>query len=104
MTRKVELHVGDIGTEVIISLVDGDDPVNLTALSSAVIKVQRPNKTTKEISATVLGEVEEGKLIGIAPEGTFTIDGYYHIQAFLTIGTWKGHSEAKQVIVYPAVS
>ena len=102
-TRSIELHVGDVGTEIIISLVDGATPVDLTAMSSAVIKVQRPNRTVVEITAEVVGDPEDGVIKGVVQAGTFTVRGNHVFQAFLTIGTWVGHSQSVTVYVNPIV-
>ncbi len=101
--RSIELHVGDVGTEIIISLVDGATPEDLTALTSAVIKVQRPDKTVVEIAAEVVGDPEDGVIKGVVQAGTFLRVGYHMFQVSLTIGTWTGHSESSSQYVHPVI-
>jgi hypothetical protein len=103
MSRSIELHVGDVGTEIVISLVDGTTPVDLTALTSAVIKVQRPDRTSVDIAASVLGAVADGKLVGVVPSGTFTTRGNYSFQAYLIMGAQIMHSQSVKVRVSEVV-
>jgi hypothetical protein len=102
-TRTIELHVGDVGTEIIISLVDESTPVDLSAMTSAVIKVQRPDRTVAEITADVDGDPEDGIIKGVVSSGTFIARGNHVFQAFLTIGAWTGHSQSVTVYVNPIV-
>jgi len=97
--RNIELHVGDVGTEIILSLVDGSEPVDLTGLTTSTIKIQRPNRTEVSITAAAVGSLADGVIKGTVATGTFTVRGNYTIQAYLVIGTWSGHSQSAKVYV-----
>ena len=97
--RNIELHVGDVGTEIILSLVDGSEPADLTGMTTATIKIQRPDRTSVTITAALDGEAVDGVIKGTVATGTFTVRGNYTIQAYLVIGTWSGHSQSAKVYV-----
>ena len=101
--RNIELHVGDVGTEITVSLVDGSEPVDLTGLTTTTIKIQRPDRTVVSITAAAVGSLVDGVIKGTVATGTFTVRGNYTIQAYLVIGTWSGHSQSAKIRVNEVV-
>ena len=104
MSRSIELHVGDVGTEIVISLVDDETAVDLTSLTSAVLKIQRPDQTVIELPTSILGDPTDGVLVSIVTAETFTEAGCYIFQVYTVFGSQKWHSERTTQFVYPVVS
>ena len=100
MSRRVELHVGDVGKEIVVSLVDGTSPVDLAALTSAVIKIQRPDQTVAELPASVLGSAADGKIVGVTTAETLKTEGIHAIQAYVVFGSRQWHSQSELHRVY----
>ena len=103
-TSAAELHVGDVGTEILVSLVDDGDAVDLTALLEAVVKIHRPDHTVVELSAAVLGDPTLGQVVAIATSETFSVRGVYEIQAYIRFSTGRWHSQKAFLSVFPVVS
>ncbi len=87
-------HAGDVGTTITAEIRQGTRPQNLTALKSAVIKIQRPDRSLVELPATVDGDPTDGVLLAEIPDGTFLVDGTHIFQPYIDLGAWRGHATA----------
>ena len=90
MTDKY--YVGDVGTEIIV-----DCGTAITGATDLKLKVQKPDATTAEWTATIDG-TDNLKYTTI--DGDFSVAGTYLVQASLTLSGWTGLGETAHFIIY----
>jgi hypothetical protein len=84
-------YVGDVGTTIII-----DTGIDLSSATLIKIKVMDPKHTTLEWIAEV--DPSNNKFIRyITHEGDFKYNGYYFLQPYVELSTWKGSGETCRI-------
>lgn len=91
----MNMQVGDIGTQIIFDT--GED---LTSATVHTLRYQKPNGEKGDWPGTIAGES-----LTFTTTATSDLDvaGEWLIQAYLEIGTWKGHSEMSKFTVNPNI-
>ena len=87
-------YVGDIGTDVI-----DDCGVEITGATPTVLKVEKPDGTFHDWSATIH---QSNYLKHTTVSGDFDQAGIYKVQVSLTLGGWSGLGETDSFQVYAA--
>ncbi len=100
ITPVPELHQGDVGTEIIITLKDGDEVINLTGYTTINIILSGKNRVVK--TAEIVGDPEDGVIKYTTAAGDL-VPGKLIIQVYLESPNWTGHSEAYETWVYPII-
>lgn len=105
-----DAHKGDIGSEILIELVDCGNvvdgepqPVDLTNAVAHVLKVEKPSGAVAEWSTTIHGDPTLGVLRYITVEGDLDEAGTYVLQVYLEIPGWKGHTAKFALVVNPVI-
>lgn len=94
-----EIHVGDIGTQIILTITDNRVAKDISNASSRVFRFSDPSGNTFDRNASFYTNGEDGKLRYNLASGDIDEAGVWHVQAIITTpnGTW--HSEVLRVQV-----
>ena len=94
-----ELHVGDVGTRIEVTVKDGDDPVDLSPATVIQIIFEKPDRTTVTKTATV-SDGPGGIMYYDTEAGDLDQAGRWKVQAYIEIPTWQGHTDVCSFKVY----
>lgn len=93
------IHVGDIGTVIRLTIVDQDGrPVSVVGYEQLKLDIKKPGSTiTRTLSLVNTGS--DGKVQYTAVSGDFDVPGTYTFQAFVDLpsGQWSSDKVVKQV-------
>lgn len=84
-------HVGDLGTQIQVTLTDGNgDPIDLSDASEMVMILQDPEGTSVEKTATFTTDGADGGVQYETVAGDLAMSGKHKVQARVTLptGTW----------------
>lgn len=95
-----EIHVGDIGTQFIITVKEDDSIVDISSASSIIIYLKKPNGVSYEKYGSFVTDGTDGKLFYTSVYGDFDAPGLYKLQAKLTMGGSTYHSNLETFKVY----
>lgn len=110
MTIPAKPHVGDIGTEFRVQVLDEDGtPVSVASATTRTIKFIKPGGTL--VTKTALPGSTQNPLLTAANgymhyltvSTDLDVRGEWKIQGYVDIGVWKGHTVMTRFTVYPAV-
>ena len=95
-----EIHVGDVGTVFVLTVYDGDELVDVSGATTKQVRLMDPggNTVAKDASFTTNGT--DGKIQHTTVLGDMDETGWWQIQAYLVLPTWRGHSDIAKFIVY----
>lgn len=83
-----ELRYGDIGVQIIITVLDQDgDVVNLSSATTKSIVFNLPDETTVTKTASFVSDGSDGKIKYTTESGFVSQLGIWAAQAFVIIGT-----------------
>lgn len=99
MSDLQTIHVGDTGTSIRILVTEDGDPVNISSATVKKLKFLKKDKTTLVVDASFLTDGLDGYLEYKTVDGDIDMAGQWKVQAYLEIGTWKGHTEKQAFIV-----
>jgi hypothetical protein len=88
-----EIHVGDIGTQILISIVDQDGGVaDISLASSTIFSIEKPNGVILEVDAELYTDGTDGLLLYTVVEGDFDVVGIYKVQPkiIFSSGSYSG--------------
>lgn len=98
---KHEIHVGDVGTELICTIKDGDSAVDISA-GSAVIRLRKPQTgTVVQKTAVFVSDGTDGQIKYVTVSGDLDEAGTWQIQAQVTISTNTWNSDVQNFEVHP---
>lgn len=99
-----EIHVGDTGTLIEVTIMDGSDIVPLQAATVKKYHFLKPDGSVLTVNASFKTDGSNGILTYTSLASTFSLPGQYSIQAEVTLpsGTWK--SEWAEFVVYPNIA
>lgn len=80
-----EIHVGDIGTQLIVAVYDDGDIVNISGALATVIILKKPDSNVYNKSASLLTDGTDGKMVYTSVAGDFDQAGKYKIQGQVTM-------------------
>ncbi|HXH05869.1 MAG TPA: hypothetical protein VNI83_04690 [Vicinamibacterales bacterium] len=96
-----EVRLGDTGTKLRVALLDGETPVDLSALVVGKLKLRKPDGTVIERVATVVPPPSSGVLEYTTIAGDLDQVGQWEIQAYIEVGTGQWHSTREIFVVSP---
>jgi hypothetical protein len=99
--RKAEVQVGDVGTVFELTFQDGDETT--VDISSATVKQMvfgKPDGTSLIGTAAFKTDGSAGILTYTTVAGNIDQAGLWHVQGYVEMPTWKGHSSAKRFEVH----
>jgi hypothetical protein len=90
-----EFHVGDIGTVIRATIVDGDDAVDVSSASDTGEKLFtfiKPGGQKVVKAAAFDSDGTDGVLKYTTVEGDLDLPGNWTFQAYVALTSWQGHS------------
>ena len=103
MTPIAEAHVGDVGTEIRLTVTDTGVAVDLTDATELTILLGKPSGAVVEKAALVVGDPTDGVINCYTAEGDLDEEGMYLLQARIVLAAWSGHSDTRRLRVYANV-
>lgn len=88
-----DLRLGDIGTAIRLTLLDGATPVNISSATIKQIIFQKPDGTRVEKTATFLTNGSDGKLQYLTQAGDLDQTGTWKVQGYVAMPQWTGKTE-----------
>jgi len=86
-----QIHAGDIGTKLLVTVKDGGSVVDISSASSLSILIKRPDGTILTRTGVLDTDGTDGKMYYIVVSGDLSEAGVYKIQGkvFLSSGTFS---------------
>lgn len=95
-----DLQIGDIGTKLILEVLEDSVAVDISGATTKDITLQRPDLTTVTKAAIFDVNGVDGKIYYATTITDLTMEGTYSIQAYLVIPGWTGYSTVKKLEVH----
>lgn len=95
-----QIHVNDIGTTLIGTVVDDGAVVDISSASSIQMVIKKPDQTTMTKTASLNSDGLDGKMKYITVDGDFDQAGNYKIQGKVVIGSATYYSSVSTFKVY----
>lgn len=95
-----EIHVGDIGTELIITVKDDGVVVDISAATLLQIIIKKPNGISYTKTGTLYTDGTDGKMKYVSVDGDFSAPGNYKIQGKVTLTGGTYYSSISDFQVY----
>lgn len=96
-----EIHVDDIGTNLVVTLSDGGTAVNLSSATTKQIILLAPDGTKLTKTATFVTDGTDGKIKYATIAGDLTQEGEWKLQAHVTMLTGEWRSDVQTFDVHP---
>lgn len=97
-----EVHVGDFGTEIGVTVKEKGVIVDLSAASAKTFKFRKPGGGLVEKAAQFKTDGTDGRLIYVVESGFLDSPGDWSGRVYLELGSWGGHSSRFTFDVLPA--
>ena len=84
-----DLHVGNIGVQIKLTILDDDNTdsvVNLSSATSLDISIRKPDGTLLSVTGSLYTDGTDGVIYYIIADGDLDQSGVYKIQANISIG------------------
>lgn len=100
------IHVGDIGTTFMVTIVekDGITPVPIESATVKKIFFKKPNGSKIVKNATLVNTGSDGKMKCLGSSGDIDIPGTWQIQGYIEISNGKFYSEKTKFEVHENLS
>ena len=87
----VELHVDDIGTQLIVTICEDGEAINISGASSYEIVIRKPNGVSTAYTPSFLTDGTDGNLVYVTVAGDVDQIGNYKIQGKVVLngGTFR---------------
>ena len=94
-----QIHVGDIGTTLIVTILEDGSVVDISSASSLQIIIKKPDATTLTKTGVFTTDGTDGKMQYVSIAGDFDQSGNYRIQGKvnLTSGNYSSSDGAFKV-------
>lgn len=80
-----EIHEGDIGTKLLITITDDGEVVDISSASSLSIFIKKPNGTILSRAGTLETDGTDGKMYYITVVGDLDQAGVHKLQGHVTL-------------------
>jgi len=87
-----EIHVGDIGTKLVLEIIESGVAADISAATNMRMRFQKPSGDTLDKAATFVTDGTDGQIQYVTVSGDLDETGWWTRQAFLTLGSWSGQS------------
>ena len=95
-----EVHVGDIGTIIRISIVERSLPLDLTDATVIKIKFKKKDRSTFMVDGSVYGPATDGVIQCISDTTYFTSKGKVSVQVYIEYPSGKWHTSEAEFEVF----
>jgi hypothetical protein len=93
------LHLGDDGVVLVITVKEDGSAVNLSAATSLQIRLRKPDGTTVAEAATLTTDGSNGQLQCSIDGDEVDVLGVWEARPHFTLGAWTGHGSAVKFTV-----
>lgn len=105
MGAREEIHVGDWGTNIDVTLVDDGTPVNISAATTRQYKLKSPAGDVAVVNASFITDGTDGKLRHtLANPSIITVAGRWELQVRVAGAGGDWHSDKYEFLVYENLS
>lgn len=87
-----DLHVGDIGTIIRMTIMDGTNIVDISSGSNFEIKLLHKDKSVSVHPASLTTDGTDGKMEIVTDAATLDEKYKMKAQGYFELPTWKGHT------------
>ena len=95
-----QIHVGDVGTQLIGTVKDSGAAVDISSASLLQMFIKKPDSTSMTKTASLNSDGTDGKMKYTSVSGDFDQVGVYKIQGKVTIGSATYYSSISSFKVY----
>ena len=96
-----EIHVGDIGTLIHVSVFNQDDEaVDLSTSSEVSLLLTKPDGTILELPTDFYTDGTDGIITYTSVDGDFSVAGMYHIQPVVVFVSGTYHADIQTFRVH----
>lgn len=104
MATQTDMHVGDVGTIIEVTLYDGGAVVNLSSATLKQFILTKPDATVVTKTAAFSSDGSDGKLRYTTIAGDLDAKGSWHLQVYVEMPTGKWKSDIQEFQVEPNLS
>lgn len=91
------IQVGDVGTEIEMTLTDEGVVVNLSGATTLQILLTAPKSgTVKTLTAELVTDGTDGRIKAYTVSGTIDEEGNWYAQAYVVSPSWSGYSSKER--------
>lgn len=98
-TIDPDVHVGDVGTILRITIKEGTAAVDISQATVKEIHIKKKDGTMITADAEFTTNGEDGKLQYVFQEGDITIAGKWYAQPYIELPAWSGHTAKCEFLV-----
>jgi hypothetical protein len=103
MPSQAEIHLFDIGTELLVTIMDGDaamDVSGATDTGEKMIFLKKPDNTTLAKEAEFVSDGSDGQIKYVVEERVLDQTGTWYIQAYIELqnGSWHSSTDSFTVV------
>lgn len=95
-----EIHVGDIGTVLLVTIKDDGVVVDLSTATTLVLSLKKPNGISYDKTPLLYTDGADGIIKYTSVDGDFDQAGAYKLQATVTLSGGVYHSSISDFKVY----
>ena len=95
-----EIHVGDIGTVLEITIYDGDAIVDISGATVKQIKLRKPSGSVVTKTASFSTNGQDGKVRYVTQDNDLNEHGYWQIQGYVELGGGEWHTNVEDFLVH----
>lgn len=101
-----QIHVGDIGTKLIVTITDCDTglPINISGATVKKIKLTLPDLSVVEKTAVFSSDGTDGKIEYATIASDLSQAGRWKIQGYIVDGAFTNNSEVAEFLVHSNLS
>ena len=95
-----QIHVGDIGTQLIMTVKDDGEIVDISQASALHVFIKKPDAQTYTKTGIILNDGTDGKMRYVSVAGDFNAAGNYKIQGKVTLTSGLYYTSISTFKVY----
>ena len=95
-----QIHVDDIGTQLIVTVYDDGQVVNISNSSTMTITIKKPDGVIINKVGLLYTDGSDGKMYCVSNSGDFDISGNYKIQGRITLNGGTYYTSVGSFRVY----
>ena len=99
MTTAYDLHVGDIGTILRITIKEGAVAKDISTATVTEFHIKKKDGSMLTVPATWYTDGTDGKLQYVFVDGDVTVAGKWYAQPYLELPNWSGHTARVEFMV-----
>jgi hypothetical protein len=90
MSHIHQVHVGDVGTVIVLTVYEDNEVKNISAAASLQILIKKPGGLVLTKDATFSTDGQDGKIQYTTESDGWTEEGRYEVRGHFVLNTWNG--------------